>query len=84
MAAERRKLTPPMLARRLGVSPDKIRAWIQAGELRAVNVATNRSGTPRWLIDERDLEAFERLRTVPPKPTTRRRQRSMQHIIKFF
>jgi excisionase family DNA binding protein len=84
MPADRQKLTPPQLARRLGVSPDKILAWIRSGELRALNAATNRGGRPRWLIDEADVMTFETLRSAPSRPSTRRRRRSMDQVIEFF
>jgi hypothetical protein len=84
MPADRQKLTPPQLARRWGVSPDKILAWIRSGELRAFNAATNRGGRPRWLIDEADVKAFETLRSASAQPFTRRRSRSMDQVIEFF
>jgi excisionase family DNA binding protein len=59
-------LTPPQLARLLGVSPDKILAWIGAGELKAINVATKVGCRPRYRIDQRDLEDFERRRAAGP------------------
>jgi excisionase family DNA binding protein len=39
--------TPPEIARRLGVGPEKVLAWIRSGELAAVNLATTRHGRPR-------------------------------------
>lgn len=65
-------LTPPEVARRLGVNPDKVRAWIAAGELRAVNVAQRHGlSRPRWRVDETDLEAFKSRRLAEPakRPT---------------
>ena len=72
------KLRPPEIARRWGVSCDKILAFIRTGELRATNmVMPNRGQRPRYLIDVVDLEDFERRRTVcpPPKPVRQRRER---------
>ena len=66
-------LTPPQAAKRLGVSPDKIRAWIASGELVATNVAANGSSRPRWRIAEQDLVAFER-RRQPEKPVPAKRK----------
>jgi excisionase family DNA binding protein len=82
---KRTKLTPPEVAARYGVSPDKVLAWIRAGELRAVNIATRPTGKPRWLIDEADLAAFERRRTaqVVPVVTPRRRRRDTD-VIPYF
>jgi excisionase family DNA binding protein len=63
-----RKLTPPQLARLWGISPDKVLAFIHAGELRAVNLATRRSGRPRYRIDQADVAEFERRREATPQP----------------
>jgi excisionase family DNA binding protein len=37
-------LTPPQVARRLGVNESKVRAWIDKGLLKAVNMAADSSG----------------------------------------
>jgi excisionase family DNA binding protein len=49
--------TPNELARRLRVSPDRVRDWIRRGELRAINTAP-RGGRPRFVILLDQLEAF--------------------------
>jgi len=81
-----RKLTPPEVARRYGVSPEKVLGWIKSGELRAVNVATRREGRkPRYRIDEGDLLAFEAARAPQPAPPmSRRRRHRPQSVIEFF
>lgn len=81
---QRTKLTPPMLARRWGVSPSKILAWIRSGELPAINAATNRAGRPRYLIDIADLVIFENRRSAAPTPTPRRRRKKYEDVIQFF
>jgi len=58
-------LTPPEVAKRLRVSPDKILAWIRRGELKAVNVSNG--GRPRFRISPNDLGAFLTSREVPPR-----------------
>ena len=79
------KFTPPQLARRLRVSPDKILTWIKAGELRAVNIGTNPRGRPRYLIDLKDVESFEARRSVgKPASAPRRRKRASDDVIEFF
>ena len=79
------KLTPPQLARQLGVSPDKIVGWIRSGELRAVNIASSPKGRPRFLIDPKDVEAFEARRSIHKTPCTpRRRKRASDDVIEFF
>ncbi len=79
----RTKLTPPELARRWGVSPDKILAWIRAGELRAFNAALRSTGRPRWLIDEVDAICFQQRRAATPTPQTRRRKR-LPEVVEYF
>ena len=61
------KLTPPAIAKSYGVSTDKVLRWIRTGELRAVNIATKRTGRPRWAIDPADLADFERSRAAVPQ-----------------
>ena len=63
----RQKLTPPQLAKQWGISDRKVLDWIESGELRAINAATRPDGRPRYLIDGRDVEAFERRRAVNPQ-----------------
>lgn len=67
-------LTPAQVAALLGVSADKIRAWIASGELKATNVALRRSRLPRWRIAETDLESFKLSRQA--QPAARSAQRS--------
>jgi excisionase family DNA binding protein len=69
-------LTVGDVAKRYRVSPDKVRAWIARGELRAVNTAASMCGKPRWVIPPESLAEFERRRAggSPPKPQRRRRQ----------
>ena len=77
-------LTPPELARRYGVKPDKILAWIRSGELRAINLVERPGGRPRWKISEADLLIFEQRRAATgPAPRTRRRRKDPA-VIEFF
>ena len=55
---ERRWLTPPQLAKEIGIDPEKVIAWINAGELRAVNIAKNRHGRARWRVLLDDWDKF--------------------------
>ena len=81
----RQKLTPPELARRWSVKPEKILAWIHSGELRAINVATERRGRPRHLIDPNEVEAFEQRRAVVERPVVyRRRDRRSNGVRHYF
>lgn len=78
-------LTPPDVARHLGVDADKVRGWISRGELVAVNVATTLGGRPRWRIRTEDLEAFL-LRRQSQSPAVRpsRRRAKKSQLIEFF
>ena len=69
-------LTVADLARRYRVSPDKVRAWIARGELKAVNTAAALCGRPRWVVPADALAAFERRRSPAPalKPVRRRKR----------
>jgi excisionase family DNA binding protein len=68
-------LTVQDAARRYRVSPDKIRAWIARGELRAINTSTAKCGRPRFVIPPEALEEFERSRSAGPAPKAKRRPR---------
>ena len=46
---QRTKSTPPQLAAEWGIDTHKIIGWIRSGELRAINVATTRTGRPEVL-----------------------------------
>ena len=76
-------LTTTEVARRLGVSADKIRYWITTRELRAINVALRRGGRPRWRIAVEDLAAFLAARTVTPEPVVKRRRKNST-VIEFY
>src|SRR5690349_2467344 len=73
------KITPPELARRWGISADKVLAWIASGDLPAMNGATRRGGRARYLIDLADIEQFEIRRAVLPPAPRVSRQRRKQH-----
>lgn len=76
-------ITPPQYACRLGIKPDKVLAWIRSGELRAINVATNAHGRPRWRIPAEAILAFESARTSRPTAKSPR-QRKRTDVINFF
>jgi hypothetical protein len=57
------------LCRRWKVGADKVRGWIDRGELAALNTASNLCSRPRYVITPEALEAFERgERATGPKP----------------
>jgi hypothetical protein len=69
-------LTVRDVARRYRVSPDRVRAWIRSGELRAISTATATCGRPRFVVTPEALAEFERGHAVipPPKPVRQRRR----------
>ena len=76
--SEHRGYTPRELAHLLRVSPDRIRAWIKAGELGAIDTARVRCGRPRFIILPHHLAEFTRRRTAsPPRPAPRRRRQAV-------
>jgi excisionase family DNA binding protein len=78
-------LTVKDICERFCVSEHTVLAWINRGELRAVNVG-RRPGAkrPRWRITPEALAAFELARTPsPPPPRGRRRQRPGE-VVQFY
>jgi len=72
------------LAARFRVSPDKIRSWINKGQLAAINTAATLSGKPRWVITPDALAAFERSRLGGLQPMPPRRRRRRAHEVDFY
>lgn len=74
-----RYLSTGEVAERLGVDPEKIRAWIERGELciddtAVVNLAERVNGKrPRYKVREDALEAFLRRRSAQMTKTAARR-----------
>jgi excisionase family DNA binding protein len=76
-----RWLTPPQLAEMLGVEPAKVLAWINRGELRAVNVADKKNGKrPRWRISEEAVDSFLRQRESKPSTRLQPQQRKVRDL----
>jgi excisionase family DNA binding protein len=72
---ESNMLTPPEVARRYGVSPDTVRAWITSGDLRAVSIGKGRR--PRYRVPREALTELDAKRLppiVPAAPPQRRRR----------
>ena len=65
----RTKLTPPELARRWGVSADKVLGWIHAGEFDVEDIAA--------------FETARSVQPVKPKPVRRKRNKCSD-VIEFF
>lgn len=63
-----RPLTPPEIARKLGISPEKVRRWIDAGELRALDTSPSADGPrSRYVVYPADLQRFIDRRFVGPR-----------------
>jgi len=74
--------TPPQIAERLGVSPEKVQGWCASGKLRAVNVSDG--SRPRWKISPEALEEFLAGRESRPQVKPVRRRRRAENMIQFF
>ncbi len=75
-------LSPPQIAERLGVEPEKVRGWIRRGELVAHNVADRPTGRPRFRVSDEELQKFlDRRATVkPPKQARPKRQAGIKEF----
>jgi hypothetical protein len=79
-----RGFTVADLATRLRVSPDKVRSWINRGELKAVNTATVLCARPRWVVTPEALEEFEKARRGGPAPKPQRGRRRKAQEVDFY
>ena len=64
------------VARRYRVGEDKVRAWIRAGELLAINTSTALCGKPRYVVTVEAIKQFEKRRQAKPTPKIKLRPRS--------
>lgn len=76
--------TVPRLAKAWGVAPKKIRDYIDAGELEAVNLASVHSRRERLAISEDAIESFLARRAVGPKVKPVRKKRSTVSARDYF
>jgi len=75
----------PEVAKKLRVSPDKVRAWIERGELAAFNVADRVGGRPRWRIEPEALAEFQRRRASLTNNRRRQRRETEQAgFVRYF
>lgn len=78
-------LTPPQVARQLGVRPDRIVRWIKSGELVGFNLAKRSSMRPRFRVSPTELALFlERRRANPSPKVVRQKRRKTANVIEFF
>jgi hypothetical protein len=69
-----RFLTPPTIARLLGVGVDKVAAFIDRGELIAINTSLT-GGRPRWKIEPAAFRRFLESRSNKPSQEVKPRRR---------
>ena len=72
-------LSPPKLAKLLGVGESKVLHWIKSGVLPAFNLATGQLGRPRYRVAPDALQSFLESRKASPPlpaPATKRAKRS--------
>lgn len=62
-ATASRYFTVKQIADQYAVTVHKVLAWIEAGELNAINIARNPQGQPRYRVSAAALEAFENSRS---------------------
>lgn len=78
--------TPPTIAKQLGCHVDRVRAWIETGQLPAVNLGDK--SRPRWRISPDGLSQFLRSRSnqaaVDATKRPSRRSRKQSGVIEFF
>ena len=80
-----RCMTPPEVAQYLRVGRDKVLGFIRRGELPALNVASESSTRPRYVIRPEDIEVWVCRLSVPAQvPTPRRRRRAGKPTREWF
>jgi hypothetical protein len=77
-------LTPPAVAKSLGVKPSKIISWIKRGELVAIDVCENRGRRPRWRIAPEELQRFLESRSSRKPARATRRRNAVSAVTEFF
>lgn len=73
-------ITPPAIARRFGITHEKVMHWIKSGQLKAVNIATRPTGRPRYVVAETELQAFENRRASVPMTPIPRKRKETAHV----
>ena len=76
-------LSPPQIAKMLGVKPDKVLYWIHTGKLQAVNVATQEGSRPQYMVTPAAFDLFKNRRTTQP-PVKVKRARRVEPCGKVF
>jgi excisionase family DNA binding protein len=74
--------TTRQIAKRLRVGKDRVRSWIAAGQLRAIDTGSG-SGRRRFIILPEDLAAFENRHQAGPAAKAPRRKKRAAAIDYF-
>jgi transposase len=82
-SAASRGLTTRDVAQRYRVGEDRVRSWIKAGLLKAINTADVACGKPRFVVPPEALVEFERTRAAAAPPKATRSKRRPQQIDYF-
>ncbi|QDT39763.1 helix-turn-helix domain-containing protein [Stratiformator vulcanicus] len=83
--AKGQRISTKKVAKRLGVTPEKVRVLIRSGELRAIDIS-DRGGTgkPRYRILVSDIEKFEQDRQVVKRPKNIAPKRTKKGVTEFY
>lgn len=77
-------VSPPALARRLGVKPESVIGWIRSGELPAINVGRRGASRPRYRISAEAVSTFEAGRAAVPVRKATRRPRAPDEVGNYY
>lgn len=76
------------IAQRWGCSHSTVLTHVNRGDLRAVDISTNRRGKSRYIVSTAVLEAFEEARQTPPPEEAPPRRKKVRvragDVIEFF
>ena len=73
-----RRLKPDQVAELWNCDRKKVYQLIDAGELLAINIALPDSKTPRWVVPEDSIEAFEQSRSNLTEEARAQRRRRIR------
>lgn len=76
-------LTPPQVAKQLGVDPATVIGWIRSGQLKASNLGKG-DLRPRYRVQPGDLDAFLKKRQPALRPSRKPRNDKASDVIEFF
>ena len=77
-------LRPRDVSKALGVKYEQVLGFIRRGDLKAINIAVNPNGRPRWRIPEAAIELFAAARSSRTEPQIKRIRRRRDPAVKEF